>query len=53
VNCIHDEIVIEAAEGRAEDCASILEREMIEAARQFIRSVPVTVDVAIADAWLK
>ncbi|HEY3134966.1 MAG TPA: DNA polymerase [Blastocatellia bacterium] len=53
VNCIHDEIVIEAAEEQAEEVAAILEREMIEAAREFIRSVPVTVDVAIADAWLK
>ena len=53
VNCIHDEIVVEAAEEQAEEVAAILEREMIEAAREFIRSVPVTVDVAIADAWLK
>ncbi len=53
VNCIHDEIVIEVAEEQAEEVAAILEREMIEAAREFIRSVPVSVDVAIADAWLK
>lgn len=53
VNCIHDEIVIEAAEDQAGEVAAILDREMIEAAREFIRSVPVSVDVAIADAWLK
>ncbi|MFY9558396.1 MAG: DNA polymerase [Blastocatellia bacterium] len=53
VNCIHDEIVVEVAEGQAEDCAVILEREMVAAAREFISSVPVTVDIAIGDAWLK
>ena len=53
VNCIHDEIVIEVAEEQADQCAAIVDREMIAAAREFIRSVPVTVDVAIADAWLK
>jgi hypothetical protein len=26
---------------------------MITAAREFIRSVPVSVDIAIGDAWLK
>ncbi len=53
VNCIHDEIVVEAAETQAEECAAILDREMIAAAREFIRSVPVTVDITIGDAWLK
>lgn len=53
VNCVHDEIVVEAVEAEAEKCASIVEREMIKAAREFIRSVPVTVDKVIADAWLK
>ena len=53
VNCIHDEIVVEAADNQAEDCAAILDREMIAAAREFIRSGPVTVDIAIGEAWLK
>ena len=53
VNCIHDEIVVEAGEAQAEEAAAILDREMVAAAREFIRSVPVTVDVVIADAWLK
>ena len=53
VNCIHDEIVIEAAEEHAEECASIVDREMVVAAREFIRSVPVTVDIVVGDAWLK
>ncbi len=53
VNCIHDEIVIEAAEAEAQECAKVLEHEMVKAAREFIRSVPVTVDVIISEAWLK
>lgn len=53
VNCIHDEIVIEAAEADAEECAAIVDREMTAAAREFISSVPVTVDISIGDAWLK
>lgn len=53
VNCIHDEIVIEAAEAQAADVAALLEHEMVNAAREFISSVPVTVDATISDAWLK
>jgi DNA polymerase I-like protein with 3'-5' exonuclease and polymerase domains len=53
VNCVHDEIVVEVSEAQAEECARILEHEMVKAAREFIRSVPVTVDTIISDAWLK
>ena len=53
VNCIHDEIVIEVAGAQADECAAIVDREMIAAAREFIRSVPVTVDIVVGDAWLK
>ena len=53
VNCIHDEIVVEAAEDDAEAAAAILDHEMVAAAREFISSVPVTVDIVVADAWLK
>lgn len=53
VNCVHDEIVVEVAEAQAKECATILEHEMVAAAREFIRSVPVAVDTAIGDAWLK
>ncbi|HUK89337.1 MAG TPA: DNA polymerase [Blastocatellia bacterium] len=53
VNCIHDEIVVEVAEAEADHCRSIVEREMMAAAREFIRSVPASVDIVIADAWLK
>jgi hypothetical protein len=41
------------AAAQADECAAIMDREMIAAAREFIRSVPVTVDIVIGDAWLK
>ncbi len=53
VNCVHDEIVVEVKEEQAEVCARILRHEMERAAHEFIRSIPVTVDTAINDAWLK
>ena len=53
VNCIHDEIVVEVSEDNAEQCKLIMEREMVIAAREFVRSVPMTVDATISDAWLK
>jgi DNA polymerase-1 len=53
VNCIHDEIVVEVAEDQAEECARRVQREMVRAAREFIRSVPIAVDTHIGDAWLK
>ena len=53
VNCIHDEIVVEVAADQAEECAVVVGREMEAAAREFIRSVPVTVDTVIEDAWVK
>jgi DNA polymerase I len=53
VNCIHDEIVIEVAEAQAAEIAALLDHNMVAAAREFISSVPVTVDALISDAWLK
>jgi DNA polymerase I-like protein with 3'-5' exonuclease and polymerase domains len=53
VNCIHDEIVVEAAEAEADRCSGIVEHEMVTAAREFISSIPVSVDTVISDAWLK
>src|SRR6185295_5497969 len=49
VNCIHDEIVVEVAAGEAEDCAVVVGRDRAVAARERIRSVPVTGDNVIDD----
>jgi hypothetical protein len=31
----------------------VLEQKMVEAAREFISSIPVTVDTSVSDAWIK
>lgn len=53
INCVHDEIVVEVGDANADECVAVVEREMSAAAREFIRSVPVTVDVSVGDAWMK
>jgi len=53
VNSIHDELVVEAAEGDAEAAARVLEREMVRAGEAFLSSVPTVVDVSISDHWAK
>lgn len=53
VNNIHDEFVIEADACEAETIAERLRAEMVKAGAEFIRNIPVIVDVKISDAWLK
>ncbi len=53
VNIVHDEIVVEAAEAEAGSTAKILTEAMVMAARDFVRNVPIEVDVSIADDWAK
>lgn len=53
VNCIHDELVVEAPEDAAEAVATVLHDTMCEAAQAFLRTTPVEVEVKVADAWLK
>ncbi|MBI3951311.1 MAG: hypothetical protein HY314_12750 [Acidobacteria bacterium] len=53
VNSIHDEIVVEADQPIAEDVAEIVHERMIAAAQEFIRAIPVEVDVHVGDAWMK
>lgn len=53
VNCIHDEVVVEVAEDQAVECGHRIEQDMVVAARELIRSVPVTVDAVVSDAWIK
>lgn len=53
VNSIHDEIVVECAEPIAEEVKQIVVKKMIEGAREFLPRVPVGVEAAVSDAWLK
>jgi DNA polymerase-1 len=53
VNLVHDEIVIEVRENQAQAVSDIVKREMIRAGRDYIKSVPVEVDVNVATTWRK
>lgn len=53
VNIVHDEIIVEAERGAAEQIAAKLDKAMCAAGEEYIKKVPVKVDVAIADEWSK
>jgi DNA polymerase-1 len=53
VNIVHDEVIVECAAADAEPTAKILENAMCTAGEEFVRRVPVKVDVKIADDWTK
>jgi DNA polymerase I len=53
VHSIHDEVVVECAEGIAGETARRVSRAMTAAGEEFLTAVPVIVDAKVADAWLK
>ncbi|HVG38247.1 MAG TPA: DNA polymerase [Pyrinomonadaceae bacterium] len=53
VNIVHDEIVVEADAGRAEETAKIVEEAMCAAGEEYITRVPVKVESEVADEWVK
>jgi DNA polymerase I len=53
VHSIHDEVVVECAEGIAEETARRVAQAMTAAGEEFLTAVPVIVDAKVADAWLK
>jgi len=53
VNIIHDEIVVEADADEAESVAEKVERMMVTAAEDYLKTVPVKVEIEIADEWVK
>lgn len=53
VNIIHDEIVVEADTGEAENVAKKVERAMCAAGEEYVKTVPVKVETEIADEWVK
>lgn len=48
---VHDELVFEAVESKAEHYKTILEEKMKEAAESVLKQVPVKCDANIADSW--
>ena len=53
VNCVHDEILLEAADGEAWDAAEIVREEMVKAGERYVKKVPIVVDVSVGNSWLK
>ncbi len=53
VNIVHDEIILECDTADAEAAAEILRKSMCDAGEEYVRKVPVKVDVKIADEWSK
>lgn len=53
INAIHDELVFEVSQERAETIAKIVKEEMEAAGREYIKSVPVIVEVKVGEAWQK
>jgi DNA polymerase I-like protein with 3'-5' exonuclease and polymerase domains len=53
VNIIHDEIVVEADADEAEGVAEKVERVMVAAGEEYLKTVPVKVETEIADEWVK
>jgi DNA polymerase-1 len=46
---VDDEIILEVAEGMADDAAEVLRRTMIEAGKAYLSKVPVEIEVTIED----
>jgi len=53
VNIIHDEVVVEADADEAQDVAAKVERAMVAAGEEYVKTVPVKVETEIADEWVK
>ncbi len=53
VNVVHDEIVAEVKEEQVELVKPIIEKDMIRAAKDFLKLIPVEVDVSVCNEWKK
>lgn len=53
VNIVHDEIIVECDADETEQTAERLEKAMRSAGEEFLKKVPIKVDVAAGDEWCK
>ena len=53
VNIVHDEIIVEVSANEANEAAKNLENAMIQAAEEYVKTVPIKVDVKISNEWAK
>ena len=50
---VHDEIVLEVRADQAEECARVVEREMISGFTHYFKKIPMRVDAHVSDCWAK
>ncbi len=53
VNIVHDEIILECDAAESQSTADKLEKAMCAAGEEYVKKVPVKVDVKISDEWSK
>ena len=53
VNVVHDEVVVECPAEEAEGTAKVVEAAMCAAGEEYVRAVPVRVEAAVTDEWVK
>ena len=51
IACVHDEIVLEVKEDKAENYKKILENIMVSAAEVVLKSVPASADASVGSSW--
>jgi len=53
VNVVHDEVVVECPAEGAEEVADVVREKMEAAGEEYVRAVPVKVEAAVTDEWVK
>jgi DNA polymerase-1 len=53
VNVVHDEVVVECPAEGADEVAQVVERAMCAAGEEYVHAVPVKVEAAVTDEWVK
>jgi intein/homing endonuclease len=53
VNVVHDEIVVECAADEADEMAEVVKQAMCDAGEEYVKAVPVKVEAAVTDEWVK
>ncbi|MBI4820278.1 MAG: hypothetical protein HY791_28675 [Deltaproteobacteria bacterium] len=51
VNMVHDELVVEASDADVERAKDVVVSEMKSAGREFVRRVPIEIDVEVSETW--
>jgi DNA polymerase I len=53
INCIHDEFVVECAEGVSAEVSERTKKAMLRAGEEILNKVPVEVEAAVSNEWTK